>query len=250
MYSQVPNDVCFYFPRTCQSLWGNESILNKASPYLTSLLTSGFTEGSPTSDVESSSSKIPTIAPFDFEDSDEETDKSLSRDQAESSATSVTTKFKRVDVVQATYTTYSNVLCWIGSGHISFAPLKSTKPSGFPKIRSPSYKSRFPLPTPASPKSIFRLAHLLEIPELVDLSLANFKFQLTVQNVAFELYTDIASGYPQVREIAMECAVENWRHVVKSEAYLEVEKRAERGEGIDAWTSLVLNKKLMERWAK
>lgn len=242
MVSRIPNDVCIHFPRTGQSLWANETLLRKASPYLSSLLTSGFSETEPTSGDDGTSDEKIMIDPFAFDDSDEESDKVPLSESATQSNDFGSAKFKRIDVTQATYTTYANVLCWIGSGHIAFAPLKSTNrfssTPGSPKT-PPSPSS---LPTPASPKSVYRLAHLLELADLADLSLRNFQKQLTTQNVAHELYTDIASTYPQIREIAIDYTVEHWEEVVKSEAYTDVKKRAE-AEGIDGLTGILLMEK-------
>jgi len=246
MVSRVTNDVCIHFPRTGQSLWSNETILKKASPYLCSLLSSGFSEGEPTSRDDGTSADKAMIDPFEFEDSDEENDQMPLSESTSQASDSGVAKFKRIDVTQATYTTYANVLCWIGSGYISFAPLKSTTrfPSNAASPKRPQSPSS--LPTPASPKSVYRLAHLLELPDLIDLALGNFKKQLTTQNVAYELYTDVASTYPQIRDLAMNYAVEHWKEVVKSEAYKEIKKRAET-EGVDSWTGMLLMEKLAAR---
>ncbi|GAA5995697.1 hypothetical protein JCM5350_007123 [Sporobolomyces pararoseus] len=257
--SRLPNDVCFFFPRTGRSLWANEIILSNASPYLSSLLTSGFSESiSPKS---SGGGKKPSVElkPFEFEDSDEERDKVRNVKHSPASEES-NVKFKRVEITETTYTTYFNALCWIGTRYIEFAPLKSSKqfPSASttsqssPKkvTPSPSTKDKSSLPLPASPKSIYRLSHLLQLPELSKLALANFKYQLTPRNVAYELYTDVATAYPEIRDVALEYAVENWKEVVKSKAFSEVEQKAQTGEGVDAWTVMLLSKKLMKRWGK
>ncbi|GAA5855282.1 hypothetical protein JCM5353_006135 [Sporobolomyces roseus] len=247
MVSRVPNDVCIHFPRTGRSLWANESVLRKASPYLSSLLTSGFSETeSPSQDDNDVSSGNAPNDPFDFEDSDEESDKAPLPEPASRSNDFGVARFKRINITQATYTTYANVLCFIGSGYIAFAPLKSIQrfAANSHLFNQPERPSSVPIP--ASPKSIYRLAHLLELPDLTDLARQCFGSQLSPQNVAFELYTDVASIYPEIRDIAIDYAVTHWAEVSESEAYREVRNRAENG-GVDSLTGMLLIEKLTAR---
>ena len=104
-----------------------------------------------------------------------------------------------------------------------------------------------PLPPPSSPKSVYRLAHFLELPELANLALQNFGSQLNADNAAHELFGDTASSYPEVRKIALNFVVENWKQVVKSKSYEVVRSKAEKGEG-DVGTAMMLGERLMERW--
>ncbi|GAA5894881.1 uncharacterized protein JCM6883_002242 [Sporobolomyces salmoneus] len=265
MKSRDPNDVCFHFPRISRSLWTNEAIPRDSSPYFATLLDSGFSEaithgqGLPLGQVLSRH-----LAPFDFSDSDEELEEEEEENKIDPPESTpcencFPRSFKTIQITQASYATYANVLCWIGTGYIDFAPLKSTSlfpstSSGFESIQAladvSSSAQSSSLPRPASPKSVYRLSHLLEISELSKLALENFKLQLTPQNAAYELYTDVASAYPELRDIALEYTVEHWKEVVKSKAWEEIEKKGQAGEGGDSYTGMLLSRKLMDRWGK
>jgi len=65
----------------------------------------------------------------------------------------------------------------------------------------------------------------------------------------YELYSDIASKYSDVRDVALCYAVKYWKDVVKTSGYKEVMEKG-RDEGLDGVTGLLLSEKLMERWAK
>jgi hypothetical protein len=192
-----------------------------------------------------------------FDDSDEESDKLDARRKRKptvSQAFADPGNFKKIEILDNAYTTYLNLLCWIGSGYLEFATLRSTKLYPSPPLsvesRTIQPKPSALLPLPTSPKSLYRLAHLLELPELQQMARENFASQLTPQNIAYELYTDTASAYPGLRDIALAHAVGNWKEVVESKAFEELEKKAESETGIDGTTGLLLSKKLMEKWWK
>lgn len=155
------------------------------------------------------------------------------------------------------------LLCWIGTGFIEFAPLRSkhqyelddrVSDSDGELVEDPqrinsivnSYSDE-PLGAPASvsPKSIYRLAHYLEIDKLSKLALANFESQLSCLNVIHELYSDIASHSPEIRDIALDFVVLYWDEVRGTRAYSDVMRRGEQ-EGIDGVTGLLLSARLME----
>ncbi|GAA5832864.1 hypothetical protein JCM3766R1_007072 [Sporobolomyces carnicolor] len=248
---QVPNDVCFTFPRTGRTLWSNETILRKASPYLAALLDSGFSESISASATPPTRQAETAMDPYDFDESDEESD-TLQAPQEKQKETELA-KFKRIDIKQAPYTTYANVLCWIGSGYIQFAKIRSTQQVDlsliFGKRRPESAKPPSLLPRPASPKSVYRLAHLLELRELSAIALANFKSQLNVYNAAHELNSDTAGSYPEIRDIVIEYVVEHWKEVIKSAAWRQMAAQAQTV-GVDGLTGFLLSQKLTEKYAK
>lgn len=189
--------------------------------------------------------------PYDFDESDEESD-TLQAPQEKQKETELA-KFKRIDIKQAPYTTYANVLCWIGSGYIQFAKIRSTQQVDlsliFGKRRPESAKPPSLLPRPASPKSVYRLAHLLELRELSAIALANFKSQLNVYNAAHELNSDTAGSYPEIRDIVIEYVVEHWKEVIKSAAWRQMAAQAQTV-GVDGLTGFLLSQKLTEKYAK
>ncbi|GAA5894884.1 uncharacterized protein JCM6883_002243 [Sporobolomyces salmoneus] len=199
---------------------------------------------------------------YDYDDSDIETDEAtkalLHEPKNPSSASFIT-----VRITQHTYETYLALLCWIGTGEIEFAPLRST--FQYPFASGPSAE---PIPAraetllediavslprnpiPVSPKSIYRLAHFLELEgELSSLALSNFESQLTVENVMYELYTDVASKYHELRDVAIAFAIKHWSKVLKTRAYKDVLQRAD-DVGIDGATGLLLSERLSQAWKK
>ncbi|GAA5886308.1 hypothetical protein JCM5296_003556 [Sporobolomyces johnsonii] len=263
------HNVCFDFPRTSRQLWSNEDNLRKISPYYNSLLSSDFAEGSTSSQAISSSSSLPD---YTYEDSDAETDelelgckvkskKGEEQDQHEEQDQKKEiggTPFKTVTIVDTAYTTYFAILVWFATGYISFAPLRSKFKSddrGAKQARAAELdkivsESDSQLPPPASPKSVYRLAHLLELPELLQLALDNFRSQLSPANVAYELFSDVSCSYDAVRDVALEFAVANSKEVGEAEGTREMEQRGHADElpkGA-AGISMLLARKLMAKY--
>ncbi|GAA5866006.1 hypothetical protein JCM1840_003372 [Sporobolomyces johnsonii] len=263
-----PNNVCFNFPRSSRHLWANEDNLRELSSYYDLLLSSGFAEGSTSSQAVPSSSSHPE---YTYDDSDAETDelelgwKLKSKKDEEQEPRHKKQRlnmeldgvpFKTVTIVDTAYTTYLAVLVWITTGYIRFAPLRS-------KVRSDNKgdaratelarmvnQSDLRLPPPTSPKSLYRLAHLLEIPDLVQLALDNFKSQLSPANIAYELYSDVSSSYEAIRDAALDLAVAQWKEVSKAAGTREMEQRAYAGElpKEAMGTIMLLARKLTEKY--
>lgn len=78
-------------------------------------------------------------------------------------------------------------------------------------------------PLAASPRGVYKLAHLLEMPELEALALDDFKSQLTSDNVLYQLTTDLAF-YDPVRDALVNFAVENWSAVRDTSIFAELRK--------------------------
>ncbi|GAA5863416.1 hypothetical protein JCM1840_007519 [Sporobolomyces johnsonii] len=171
--------------------------------------------------------------------------------------------FKLVTIRDTAYTTYRALLLWTQTGYIQFAPLTSSFHFASDGVRAygaaleergdtlkllaasnGSLRLLYP-----SPKSVYRLAHFLEVDRLAKLALDNLATQLTPQNVAVELFSEVSSCFDEVRDVALEYAVANWKVVVKAPATQELERKAQAGEldGSAASTALLLAKKLMER---
>jgi len=86
-----------------------------------------------------------------------------------------------------------------------------------------------PSPTPASPKSVYRLADYLSLDDLKQLALAHLVSRLTPTNALYELYGDVATVYPAVRDAVLDYVVANWNEVKTSAAVQHVEESAEAG---------------------
>ncbi|GAA5866038.1 hypothetical protein JCM1840_003386 [Sporobolomyces johnsonii] len=258
-----PNNVCFKFPRSSLKLWSNEDNLRTLSAYYNSLLSSDFAEGSTSSQAVPSSS---SLAEYTYDDSDAETDelelgcKSKSKKGKEQDQKKELdgAPSKTVTVVDTAYTTYLAFLVWIATGYIRFAPLRSKfksdteadKQARATELARLVSEGDSQLPTPVSPKSLYRLAHLLEIPELLQLALDNFTSQLSPANVAYELYSDVSCSYEAIRDAALEYAVANWKEVSKAEGTREMEERgyADKLPKGSMGTFILLSRKLTEKY--
>lgn len=220
--AQTPQDVCFVFAGTDLKLWAAAHSLIKQSDYFRELLTEEYSES-----IVRSSRKSEADAKVDgeqqhrdFEDSDDETDAATIREVRQKQT--ATLPHKVVFVQDTAYTTYFATLVWMGSRWIRFAPLRS--------ISTPSQTVRDMIetnpqvPAPASPKSVYRLAHLLDLRDLQDLALANIASQLTEENAATELFGDVAFAYPQIRDVVLAYALEHWSGVLASKGWKTIKE--------------------------
>ncbi|BGP13225.1 hypothetical protein JCM10213_005005 [Rhodosporidiobolus nylandii] len=249
--SRNSTDVCLRFARSGRRLWASQSFLEQASPYYQQLLSSDFAEGS-TSYCDAEDGQH--FDDYAFAESDEETDKVEVKKKANKDEFSL--PFKTVSIFDTSFTTYRAVLVWLASQHIDFAPLRSSFHAiGEPLSSASTLRAAglhrtasrdSLLPQPASPKSVYRLAHLLELPTLSSLAIENLRSQLTPQNAAYELYSDAATCYPALRDVVLDYVVENWQQVKKEKATKEVEGKALAGllEAAALGTAMVLAARL------
>ena len=266
--TSTPNNVKFFFPHN-RSLFGNVDSLSKASPYYKTLFDSGFAEGSPsTPEQGAAKSNRPTVE-RGFEESDDDDDEDIMSESTPIPSTASDTpaaatvpsadsldkadsSFRLVNIDAAVYTTYHAVLCYLQTGHITFAPLHSSfrlQPDSttLRNAKIAELHSNPSHPRPASPKSVYRLAHFLELPELADLALANINSQLTKENIAFEVFGDVASIYDEVGKLEMKFAIENEEFMNSSPAMEEVAKLIETG---DSRPFAIMSYKLMRMKAE
>ncbi|GAA6030019.1 hypothetical protein JCM8097_009217 [Rhodosporidiobolus ruineniae] len=250
------SDVCLYFPRSGKHLWVSESFSKDSSPYFKQLFSSpGFAESSK---AHSASSSTRTFDPYAFDESDEETDKLEVKPKKD--FMEVDAPFKTVTITETAYSTYFAVLVWLQSRYIAWAPLyssfrldgeprSSVSPMRISAVTERVLGSDDSLPPPVSPRSVYRLAHLLELDELASLSLDNLRSQLTPFNAAYELYSSVSTCYPAVRDVVLDYAVANWDKVKTAPATEEMEKKAEAGEldGSAAAVAMMLARRLKGR---
>lgn len=202
--SRHPADVQFLFPRG-RELWASSDILSRSSPYFNAIFNSTLVSKVKSHNADTSSPSHTT--PVDFEDSDDD----LQELQDHTKVTAATSykppcdiPHYQIKVTSASYKTYRAVLCWIAIRHIKFAPIKS---SSTPLVPNQDYSRS---PAPVFPMSVFCLAHFLQIPELEQMVLQHFEPQVTVNNVAYELFGDVAGKHKEVRDIGMRFAAKNW----------------------------------------
>ncbi|ORY74078.1 hypothetical protein BCR35DRAFT_353967 [Leucosporidium creatinivorum] len=266
--SRYPNDMRLVFPHSNDAeLWASSTVLATASPYFKTLLESDFAEnvhrggqtpqlaGTETNDSQVAELKKkeadasrPGSAADAFmketgpavDDSDDETDDllvSTAAEQDKDTSSKEEPTYREVTITEASYSTYRALLLYLLTSHIKFAPLSSTflpRNTTASKTRSSHLKSLHTinpdLPLPVSPKSIYRLAHVLEIPSLLAVSLDNIKSQLTISNAARELFSDTSALYDEVRAVILDFVVANWAEIKESEGMKEMERKTIAGE--------------------
>ncbi|BGP24411.1 hypothetical protein Rt10032_c03g1470 [Rhodotorula toruloides] len=259
-------DLCLAFARDRRRIWASSTILAQVSPWWAEhVQTSGFREESL------------THAPTPAERSEwHDSDCSDAEHEAESSClpqldspfatpppspptrTHDLPPFRRIVPIHGTsYRTYRAFLGWVFTGQVQLAPLTSS--FRYPSIAAgptpisatSSYRQHaaslaafsrlYPhRPTPVSPKSLYRLAHFLEIPTLQRLCIDALKDTLTSANVAYELFSDpLAEVYQEVFELELELAQEGWDEVKQSQAMRDVTERM-REEGATQYELSIL----------
>ncbi|KWU41117.1 hypothetical protein RHOSPDRAFT_23601, partial [Rhodotorula sp. JG-1b] len=206
---QTPQDVCFVFPATATKLWASSKVLVDQSAYFRSLFGGNFSESTTRTSAENTEApefKVDETSRL-YEESDDETDEHFAAQVAKKAPLSDSNNLphKKVVINDAAFTTYQAILVWMSSRYI---PESETS-------------------LPASPKSVYRLAHLLELDELQEIALNNFRSQLTVHNAATELFSDVASAYPALRDIALDFILENWTDVRASSAWKKMKLGAD-----------------------
>lgn len=246
--SQHPNDVQFYFPRVDRQLWASSPSLANASPYFKTLFSSGFGDGKLSrkgakrlrAAAKSAAAKEATVGGGEDDSDNEFPELEEREDMQEHNDEESCSPIRRIEITGTAWRTYRAVLCWIYTSHIDFAPLASTYPPPISTSASEpvtrrdfftSFAESHPLlPLPASPKSVYRLAHFLEIPDLQELALASIKAQIRVSNVATELFGDLSMKYEKVQELELDFAVANWKAVRESDGLKEIQALIEAGE--------------------
>jgi hypothetical protein len=161
-----------------------------------------------------------------FEDSDDESDKVALALAATRTSRTIPAGVREIVVDFTAYTTYHAVLIWMLYGYIEFSQLSQV--SFAPdissiKTRSASTEVDHALALPASPKSVYKLAHFLELPDLMALALDNLKSQLTTNNVLYQVISDVAV-HDEVFDAIAAFAKSRWQTIKGSQAAVELGK--------------------------
>ncbi|GAA5885551.1 hypothetical protein JCM6882_007465 [Rhodosporidiobolus microsporus] len=273
-------DVCLTFPPSTRTLWASSSMLAEASPWWkTTLSAIGFSEGfsrRATHPLSSQFDDSDDEQDDEDEDEDEEDCMPLSRlatpppspplsppldFPAFSASSSLHAGYRTIPITGTSHSTYRAFLCYLLSGQLSFAPLTSTflSPPTTPHTLSrkealdlraasllPSTRlhppTSSPLPPSVSPKSLFRLAHFLEIPSLAERALSALREGLSADGVAYELFGSggdeeggrggrpLGEVYDQVWEMELAWARAHWGEVKASRGMREAAERMRRRE--------------------
>ena len=230
--------MCFVFPATATKLWASSKVLVDQSAYFRSLFGGNFSESTTRTSAENTEApefKVDETSRL-YEESDDETDEHFAAQVAKKAPLSDSNNLphKKVVINDAAFTTYQAILVWMSSRYIRFAPLRSSNTDKAGEVSKSRLQDVIKMveaesetSLPASPKSVYRLAHLLELDELQEIALNNFRSQLTVHNAATELFSDVASAYPALRDIALDFILENWTDVRASSAWKKMKLGAD-----------------------
>ncbi|GAA5888872.1 hypothetical protein JCM6882_002885 [Rhodosporidiobolus microsporus] len=235
---QLPHDVRLYFPHAHPEgaeLWANSDVLSQTSSYLKTLLNSDFAESTPRrakrarTDTTAEVKDAPPPAMKDFADSDDEADAFLfskKPPQLESPSGADEVPYRQVTITQTAFSTYHAVLVYLQTGSLHYAPLSSSRLPLDAKAQSSrhdsfvrAYDKNPSLPLPISPKSAYRLAHLLRLSALQTECLDLFKHCLSISGVALELFSDMSIAYDDYRRILINFVLRNLDAVRKSASW-------------------------------
>ncbi|KAL8291321.1 hypothetical protein RQP46_002299 [Phenoliferia psychrophenolica] len=224
-------DVRFVFLRDGgRELWANSTVLATVSPYfkIFETITPHIrSPGPPTP-------RLPTLprTALAFDDSDDDDELA---DPPLLAPHTCTYPHYTIEITDFSYITYHAVLSWILSHHIAFRPRAATNsPTPTPKEHSST------LPLPASPKSVYRLTHLLEIPELQTLALEAIRSQVTVATVVADLFSETSGKYPAVLDVLCEFVGEHREEMREAGCWKEIARTVKK----TAWGAEVLEKVL------
>ncbi|GAA5993317.1 hypothetical protein JCM11641_001455 [Rhodosporidiobolus odoratus] len=247
---QISNDLRLFFPKVGENgaeLWMSANLASNNSPYLKDLLASDFIEALPRSRKRPRKARSPSVQIvedqkpnlMESDDSDDEIDSFLFLNHPPSTPSPSETDevlYQALIVNYAAFSTYRAALVFLETGYIAFAPLSSSFPS-FPNCaedREAYLATRYVenpfLPLPVSPKSTYRLAHLLQLEELQKKSLEAFTKSLTVGGAPYELFSETSVAYDKIRRTVLQYCKKNWAVIKVSNGWKEMMDKHKRNE--------------------
>ncbi|KAG8213995.1 hypothetical protein J3R82DRAFT_10745 [Butyriboletus roseoflavus] len=125
---------------------------------------------------------------------------------------------KRTVLVKfAAHRTWYAFLWYCYTGRLEFSKLKSQVESGAQRLRATHLEGG---PLPCSPKSMYRLADLVDDKPLKAKALVAIKERMTERNVLDETFSEFTSKYPEVQEAQLGVLMEHCRSPVVKKAFL------------------------------
>lgn len=261
----MPHNVRLFFPNAGEEgaeIWTTSHLLASSSPYLRDLLSSDFAESITLS---SSKRQRRTAAPEqvvqppmqpskNYHDSDDELDDLFLYNFPRSLFNLELVpehSFRQITITSTAYTTYFAAIRWLETGSIAFGDLTSEcrplDPSAAytrdeylrgellgddaSQINQDCKKDpQYPPWCPVSPKSVYRLAHLLHLDHLQQVCLTYIGQNITHPAAARELFDDVSILYDDWRKVLIDFVVENWDEVTTTSTWQELDARIERDE--------------------
>jgi len=253
-----PTDVVFVFgpPRghgfqdQVLRLYANTPLLSSKCQYFDRLFQAGTCE----SEVESSTSRSigPPVRQTDPEDSDEETDRFHFPDRGVSWEAPIE-RHKVIPVTSASYTTYAAVIFWLYTGRIRFAPLATEnliREESEVNDRLGSVKAalqdRPSFPAPSSAKSVYRLAHMLDLPDLQQIAGEDFVARLSPRIAPLEYFSrQFGHGDEDLTTLTKQLLAVKWAEARVGEGMKAVDRMVAEGR-IDDKTFMNAQRELLE----
>ncbi|GAA6033752.1 hypothetical protein JCM8097_004415 [Rhodosporidiobolus ruineniae] len=235
--------VCFTFPRPETSsnlrLFVPRDLLRQASPVFVDLIDSGFAE-SDTSSGRKRPRTAKTVRKADYADSDDELDDYYASNPALLSSAPLPKDCHEVVITEAAYATYRNVLSYLMSGLIIFAPRDpaTVETSRLDHLKEHAEDLELDM-LASSPKSVYRLAHYLDLPDLQSLARIHYRSSLRAATVGRELVHPVVLLYEPLQKEVVSYIVEHFAEVEKTEEYKSVMARITNGEVATAGPVLV-----------
>ena len=235
-------DVRFVFPRPdgkVLELWAHSSVLKEVSPYFKQLLEAGFAESTMLTKEERNSSGQDDATfglPNTNGDADENADNAIAEAVAQGTATSSDTSlaYHQIVIIDACYTTYRALLVWINTGFIELGPRKMELTTNKDRDEDSG------LPQPSSAMSMFRLAHLVEIPEMLKLAVEHIIDSLTPSTAADLLFSDLVLCHDTIKKPVLRYCADHWVAVKQSSRFKEVVTRESKEEAEGSLCNLTL----------
>ncbi|GAA5858770.1 hypothetical protein JCM8547_004980 [Rhodosporidiobolus lusitaniae] len=175
--------------------------------------------------------------PKEFEYSDDETDEVLLSKRPSSlhdPSDANDALYRQVVVTQASFSTYHAVLVLLQTGFVHFTPLSSSFPTddftSRQEMLSEALDEEPLLPLPVSPVSAYRLARLLQLPDLQQHCLGAIQYFLTVRNAGTELFREPSITYEDLRRVIIVWIVASWSKVKKEESWKDMTGKMRRDE--------------------
>lgn len=230
--------------------WTTRAFLTQISPYFAALFASGCVETKPRFlRISSASAASAKRCAGDFAEAKVANGADMARDWLDSDGESeddglVEKRFSNARLVryyqiafaETASATFQAVLLYCKTGYIAFAPLTSSFAAAADAgtMHEQEYRAYAVLhpgmPRPVSPKSVYRLAHLLQIPDLQKLALDHIASGLSIEGVAHELFSPVATAYDEVRRLVRDFIVKRFDEVSATQAWQKLRAQAAVGE--------------------
>jgi len=150
------------------------------------------------------------------------------------------TRMQSITIRDTAYLTYRALLFALYTDDITFAPLSSTfqtdRTSAFKndfdfpytsrrsyvrsRIATPKSEAQGKAPFPSSPKSLYKLADKLDLPQIKARAFQAVRNSLNPRNVATELFGAFSSLFPEIRKVELDYLLNHWEEVSHSDALM------------------------------